>query len=67
VFECDGDILVRLFSYEELANPVTEDFKDISNIARKFVKFFVLDQMEKSKQDIFDTLKPDCAWYVRRR
>ena len=53
-----GDILVRLFSYEELANPVTEDFKDISNMVHKFVNSFVFDQMEKSNQDIpADTLE----------
>lgn len=53
-----GDILVRLFSYEELANPVTKDFKDISNMVHKFVNSFVFDQMEKSNQDIpADTLE----------
>ena len=46
MFECSGDSLMRLFSHEELANPATEEFKDISNMVRKYVKFFIFDQMK---------------------
>ena len=50
---------MRLYSYEELANPATEEFKNISNMVRKYIKMFVFDQMKESEQDIFDTLQPD--------
>ena len=50
---------MRLYSHEELANPATEEFKDISNMVRKYIKMFVFDQMKESEQDIFDTLEPD--------
>ena len=59
MFECSGDSLMRLFSHEELANPATEEFKDISNMVRKYVKFFIFDQMKAQESDILDTLQPD--------